>query len=318
MSLLRRVRPAWLRLLLYYALSLLATIGGLLVIFALASILTSQRLQIGIWARQHVLLLIVLFVLCVALAYLWNTHQIRKNKATARWIKEADAARRSGRHDEALALFDRALSLNPKNAANWLNKGVALFDLKRYDEALEHFDQALQLKPNYALACYSNGKTLTTLKRYDEALAAYDQALTLDPGYSPAWNNKASLLCDDLKRYADALAVCDEALARDISIAGIWATKGDALHALGRDSEAREAYETVLTFPTDDFLSWASTGTALAALERFDEALVAFNNALTFHTDSATVLRKKAEVLRVLGREDEAREVEQQADELDR
>ena len=319
MSLLRRVRPAWLRLLLYYALSLLATIAGLLLIFALASILTSRRLQIGVWAQQYVVLLVVSFVLFVVLVYIWNTYQTRKNKATARWIKKADKASRLGRHEEALALFDVVLSHNPHNAASWLNKGVALFNLKRYDEALEHFDQALQLKPNYALACYSNGKTLTALKRFDEALAAYDQALSLDPGYSPAWNNKASILCDDLKRYADALAVCEEALAQNISIAGIWAIKGDALHALGHDDEAHGAYETVLTFPTDDFLSWAaSTSSALAGLGRFDEALAAFESALTFHTDSADIWRKKAEVLRALGREDEAREAEQRADELER
>ena len=79
----------------------------------------------------------------------------------------------------------------------------------------------------------------------------------------------------------------------------------------------RAAYERVLTYPANDFLSWASTGTALAALGRFDEALVAFESALTFHSDSADIWRKKAEVLRALGREDEAREAEQQADELD-
>ncbi|HEU4781886.1 MAG TPA: tetratricopeptide repeat protein, partial [Ktedonobacterales bacterium] len=179
-------------------------------------------------------------------------------------------------------------------------------------------ERAIELAPNYGSAWLNRGVALSRLKRHEEALAAYDQALTFEPMNPLVWNNKASTLCKDCKRYDEALSVCDEALAHGVSIAGIWAIKGDALHALGRDSEARAAFETVLTFPTDDFLSWASTGSALDGLGRFDDALAAFETALTFHTDSADTWREKAEVLRALGREDEARDAEQQADELDR
>ncbi len=277
--------------------------------------------------------------------------QVRANRAGV-WHKQGDELRKRERYDEALAHFNQALKLYPQyldarygkgrtlsqmgryeealasydrvlrrapNAPRVLHSaGFALLRLGRKQEALDAFEQALSLDPNYASAWLNKGHVLSELKRYEEALTAFKRALILDPDSPIAWNNLADTLNDGLKRHADALYICDEALVRGISISGIWAIKGDALQALGRDDEAHVAYETVLTFPTDDFLSWVSTGTALAALGRCDEALVVFESALTFRTDSAGVWRKKAEVLRVLGREDEAQEAERHADELDR
>jgi tetratricopeptide (TPR) repeat protein len=77
------------------------------------------------------------------------------------------------------------------------------------------------------------------------------------------------------------------------------------------------AYEQVLTYATDDFLSWESRGQALVYLGRIEEALAAYEQTLTFRPDIANVWRKKAEVLRALGREVEAQEADQRAEELE-
>jgi protein O-GlcNAc transferase len=37
------------------------------------------------------------------------------------------------RHDEALAAYDKALSLSPRLAAAWLGRGNAFNELKRYN-----------------------------------------------------------------------------------------------------------------------------------------------------------------------------------------
>jgi tetratricopeptide (TPR) repeat protein len=126
------------------------------------------------------------------------------------------------------------------------------------------------------------------------------------------------VLCDDLKRYAEALQVCDNALAQGVSTPGIWAVKGDALNGLGRADEARIAYEQVLNFPREDYLSWASSGSALAGLGRFEEALDAYEHAFTLKQDDPLLWRKLAEVLRALGRDDEALAAEKHAEELER
>jgi predicted O-linked N-acetylglucosamine transferase (SPINDLY family) len=63
----------------------------------------------------------------------------------------------------------------------WSNKGGTLYELKRYEEAIAHYDKALSLKPDYHEAWSNKGVTLNDLKRYEEAIAHYDKALSLKP-----------------------------------------------------------------------------------------------------------------------------------------
>ena len=56
----------------------------------------------------------------------------------------------SGRTDEAIALFDRALTADPKNARMYLNKGRALRQLGRATEADEMTQRAVQMDPSLA------------------------------------------------------------------------------------------------------------------------------------------------------------------------
>ena len=58
---------------------------------------------------------------------------------------------------------------------------MTLHELKRYDEAIACYDKALTLKPDYAEGWSNKGIVLKELKWYEEAIACYDKALTLKP-----------------------------------------------------------------------------------------------------------------------------------------
>ena len=62
------------------------------------------------------------------------------------------------------------------------NRGNTLHELKRFEEALASYDRALTVRPDYAEALCNRGVTLHELKRFDEALASYDRALTVAAG----------------------------------------------------------------------------------------------------------------------------------------
>ncbi|HEV7129378.1 MAG TPA: toll/interleukin-1 receptor domain-containing protein, partial [Ktedonobacterales bacterium] len=111
--------------------------------------------------------------------------------------------RAQGRFQEALTAYERAISLDSRNATYWNSKGVALGNLKRPSEALAAYEQALALDPKYTFAWTGKGNALRALQRPAEALAAFEQALTLDPKYTFAWNNKINLL-GNLGRKAEA------------------------------------------------------------------------------------------------------------------
>jgi len=62
----------------------------------------------------------------------------------------ADLKDLGGHHEQALAVLDRALALDPTNVDTILRRGVALGELARYEEAIRAFEQAAELRPDAA------------------------------------------------------------------------------------------------------------------------------------------------------------------------
>jgi tetratricopeptide (TPR) repeat protein len=61
---------------------------------------------------------------------------------------QADELVDQGKYEEALVLYDQALSLEPTRLPlAWTGKGVALSRLGRYEEAITALDTAISLNP---------------------------------------------------------------------------------------------------------------------------------------------------------------------------
>jgi len=84
-----------------------------------------------------------------------------------------------GRFEEALALFERAIQLDPTDVYSYYNKGLAFQQLGRLVEALAAFEQAIQLDPADAQAYQNEGDVLQQLGRVTEAEQAYRKAREL-------------------------------------------------------------------------------------------------------------------------------------------
>ena len=145
------------------------------------------------------------------------------------------------RFEEALASYDRALTLRPDYAEALSNRGLTLHELKRFEEALASYDRALTVRPDYAEALSNRGLTLHELKRFEEALASYDRALTC--GRTMPRRSPIVATLQELKRFEEALASYDRALKVRPDYAEAHNNLGVALMQLGRLSEARAALE---------------------------------------------------------------------------
>ena len=62
-------------------------------------------------------------------------------------IKMGKKQLEDGQYDEALNLFQRAMSLNQNDPDLWNLKGIALRSLGRYNEAIECFNKSLEIDP---------------------------------------------------------------------------------------------------------------------------------------------------------------------------
>jgi tetratricopeptide (TPR) repeat protein len=90
--------------------------------------------------------------------------------------------------------------VRPDYAEALSNRGNTLHELKRFEEALASYDRALTVWPDYAEALCNRGVTLHELRRFEETLASYDRALTARPDYAEALCNRGNIL-NELKRF---------------------------------------------------------------------------------------------------------------------
>jgi len=78
---------------------------------------------------------------------------------------------------KALECFDKFLAAHPDQADATLKRAVALEKLGRDDEALAGYNRAITLDNMLIIAHLHKGGLLNRLRRYDEALNCYEQAL---------------------------------------------------------------------------------------------------------------------------------------------
>jgi len=82
-----------------------------------------------------------------------------------------------GDHDKAVADFDEALKLEPKNASIYNNRGNARGDKGESDAAMADFDAAIKANPRYAAAYFNRANALAAKGETDRALKDYDAAI---------------------------------------------------------------------------------------------------------------------------------------------
>ena len=80
-----------------------------------------------------------------------------------------------------MAVFDRALAIQPNMAEGLYNRGVALADLQRFEMAVESYDRALALQPEMVAAMVNRAVALAAMQRFDDAIAGYDRVLAMQP-----------------------------------------------------------------------------------------------------------------------------------------
>jgi tetratricopeptide (TPR) repeat protein len=175
-----------------------------------------------------------------------------------------------GHHEEAVTNYQKAIELNPEYADAYSNLGNNLRSLGRHEEALLQYEHALRFKPNDAGFLCNKGNALYELKRVDEALAAYEQSIKIKPDYPQAISNRGIVL-SYLTRYNEAIECYDQALAIDPKHVEAYSNKGNTLQLLGRYREALGCYEQALaikpTYADADY----NAGICLLTLGEFNE-----------------------------------------------
>ncbi|WP_119272266.1 BTAD domain-containing putative transcriptional regulator [Taklimakanibacter deserti] len=114
----------------------------------------------------------------------------------ALWMAGVSLAMLIGESDEALALIERSLGLNPNSAGAWLVSGVVRAYAGDSATGIAHFERSIELNPLDPLvyiAWYGIAFAHFAAERYEESSAWLDRSLRALPSYLPALRLKIAI-----------------------------------------------------------------------------------------------------------------------------
>jgi lipoprotein NlpI len=117
----------------------------------------------------------------------------------------------------ALADFDKAIDLNPKESGSYVDRGLIKNNLKDYDGALADFNMAIELNTNNPVAYEGLGATERHFKNYGKAMDNFNKAIEINP--QDAWAYACrGYLQNDLLQWQQALESFRKSLELDSSL----------------------------------------------------------------------------------------------------
>ncbi len=217
-------------------------------------------------------------------------------------------AQSTGRWEEAVAEYRKAVNEDPTNGVNHQILADALEKSGDLDSAIEEFRLAASLLPSDGMVRVQLAKALIARDGVsDEAIDLFRRAVELTPGLVEARRGLASVLLHQ-QRYEEALEHLDATLEIDPTDPGARLMRARALAAVGRETEAKLDLEAILAARPDSL----EAALDLAALEarqgEFDGAIKRLEGLLQNADDdnSRAILNFEIGGLNQLAGDDEA------------
>ncbi|MDO9070199.1 MAG: TIR domain-containing protein, partial [Deltaproteobacteria bacterium] len=92
--------------------------------------------------------------------------------------------------DEKIALFTKAIELNPKPGYYYTQRGRVYLNKKEYNKAIADLDKAVEAIPNSFAAYNLRGLAYDGLDKQAQAMTEFNKAISLNPAYAEAYSNR--------------------------------------------------------------------------------------------------------------------------------
>ena len=174
----------------------------------------------------------------------------------------------------------------PDAAVGAYIQGCKLAAENQMDQAMAAFERAITIAPHFAEALVNRGAILLAGKKYEEALKSFDAALAINPAMMEAWNNRGNALAE-MGRHGEAVASYDKVLAASPAVFETLLNRSNALLALRRVQDALAGFDGALRARPDSAAALKGRANALFELKRFDEAIAGYEGVLARDPDYA-------------------------------
>ncbi len=252
-------------------------IPGLLIFSAVGLVWLWDAARSARWARVGAGLACVAVAATFVNVDFYGTH-VGDRAQTHNTIGLAHAG--SGRYEEAVASYDRAIELAPAYAKAWNNRGVALQRMAENEQALSSYAKAAELDPTLATAPNNIGALLWELGDLESAVGWLRRAVEADPWLAEAQYNLASVLFRLGDSRGAELAFQAAVRARP-RFAEAWHDYGLLLEREGRLPEAVAAHQRAVLISPGDLEAKNSLAVVLAQTGQYREAIAELEEALS-------------------------------------
>jgi tetratricopeptide (TPR) repeat protein len=202
----------------------------------------------------------------------------------------------TGRHEEAVASFQRALELDPINAGAHSELGHAYEDLGKLDLAQTTFEKAANLRPNDLTSTVDLGMFYYRRGRYSDAVPILRRVTALAPDYSSGYTNLAAVywMSGD---YQNAAASYEKSLSLRPT-ASAYSSLGTVYYFQDRCPEAVPMMEKASELLPKNDQVWANLGDVYACSPNGSaKAREAYTRALQLGQERMAINAKDAETL---------------------
>ncbi|MBN1661243.1 MAG: tetratricopeptide repeat protein [Anaerolineae bacterium] len=161
------------------------------------------------------------------------------------------AYRITGQYLNAIADLSQALQLDPDSAIALRHRGDAYRMLGNHRQALRDFDRSLQLAPDSTFALSSRGETHRLLRNHRQALRDFDRSLQLDPDDAFAFRHRGDTY-RMMGNYRQALRDLDRSLRLEPHSAFALSSRGATHRLLGNYRQANADLRQALRLDRGD------------------------------------------------------------------
>jgi tetratricopeptide (TPR) repeat protein len=186
----------------------------------------------------------------------------------------------AGANAEAIADYDKAIALDPRDARMFNNRALAYGALGQLDQALADYAAAITLDPAYVRAYENRLRLLEQRGDLKDMAADYRQLAALDPKNAARYHYREGSALQGLRDFARARQAYDAAIAADPQQVDAWYARGLLSFAEGQRAAALADLDAALRLSPRAAnayyargLAWSASGDQARAIEDFTQAL---------------------------------------------
>lgn len=229
-------------------------------------------------------------------------------------------------HDNAVASFALAISIDPTDLKSYSGRGNAYNNLGEYDKAIEDYSKAIAINPEYDSAYLERGFVYENKGEHNKATRDFSKAISINPGHADVYaylgekyfnegeydkaienySRGIAIAPEDAQLYSNrglayyrknqvekAIADYTEAITVDPRLAAAYCNRGLAYHDKTEHAKAIEDYSKAITINPEYDLAYIRRGSVYEKTGEYDKATKDFSKAISInpeHRDTVLIL----------------------------